>query len=182
METWGLPFQRAYWVRPGLLMAGCYPGSPDPAEASQKLKSLLDCGVRTFVNLMESHELDHSGRPFAGYEDLLRSLAEEHDRPISLASFPIKDLWIPTRRDMGRILDYIDAAIEKTPAVYVHCWGGRGRTGTIVGCYLARHGYAADGQVPAMIQRLRKNVEDVHLASPETNQQMDMVLSWVAGE
>jgi len=31
--------------------------------------------------------------------------------------------------------------------VYVHCWAGRGRTGTVVGCYLKRHGIAEDTNV-----------------------------------
>jgi len=33
-----------------------------------------------------------------------------------------------------------------------------------------------------MIQELRKNTEDHHMPSPETAQQVDMVLSWVEAE
>ena len=41
---------------------------------------------------------------------------------------------------MTRILDDVDAALADGGAVYVHCWGGIGRTGTVVGCWLVRHG------------------------------------------
>lgn len=181
-EEPNVPFERAYWVVPEKLMAGCYPGSPKPETARQKCRKLLECGIRCFVNLMEPHEADYTGKAFAAYKDTLQQIALEMNVDIAFIRFPIKDLWIPNRADMGRILDYIDASIRNAKPVYIHCWGGRGRTGTVVGCYLARHGLAADHRVLRMIRDLRKNVEDAHLASPETNQQIDMVLSWVAGE
>ena len=40
-----LPFPRSYWVEPGRLLAGFYPGDSDPVEAEYKLQALLDCGV-----------------------------------------------------------------------------------------------------------------------------------------
>ena len=39
------------------------------------------------------------------------------------------------------MLDAIDDQLENGGNVYVHCWGGKGRTGTVVGCWLIRHGY-----------------------------------------
>ncbi len=34
---------------------------------------------------------------------------------------------------MTQILDDIDSAIADEGVAYVHCWGGIGRTGTVVG-------------------------------------------------
>ena len=45
---------------------------------------------------------------------------------------------------MASILDAIDAALDGGKTVYVHCWGGVGRTGTVVGCWLVRHGKTGD--------------------------------------
>lgn len=83
---------------------------------------------------------------------------------------------------MIRILDHIDQKINSNLPVYVHCWGGRGRTATVVGCYLARHGFAFGKDVIGTIQRLRENVSDSHEPSPETKVQVDMVVSWGSGE
>ncbi|NJN80266.1 MAG: hypothetical protein HC797_07245 [Anaerolineales bacterium] len=41
---------------------------------------------------------------------------------------------------MKNILDTIDNEIENGNPVYVHCWGGVGRTGITAACYLIRHG------------------------------------------
>ena len=62
--------------------------------------------------------------------------------------------------------------------VYVHCWGGKGRTGAVVGCYLVRHGFAAGNDVIEKIKELRKNTEDFSDPSPETKEQINMVINW----
>jgi hypothetical protein len=46
------------------LLAGCYPGDSNISEMDKKLNALLDCGMRTFLNLMETDEVDHSGLKF----------------------------------------------------------------------------------------------------------------------
>ena len=80
-----------------------------------------------------------------------------------------------------RMEQFPDDVVSGRP-VYVHCLGGLGRTGTIVGCYLARHGIAAGRNVIKMIRDLRRNTLTQHLNSPETNQQIDLVESWVEAE
>lgn len=47
------PTSSSYWVVPGLLLAGAYPGDPASGEHQAKVQSLLGAGIRTFVNLME---------------------------------------------------------------------------------------------------------------------------------
>ena len=89
---------------------------------------------------------------------------------------------IPSDAHMDRILDLIDQCIENDQPVYIHCWGGRGRTGTVVGCYLKKHGYAAGQKTLDLIRNLRQNTEDHYKASPETSEQVDMVLRWGKGD
>ena len=44
-------FLHAWWVQPGRLLAGEYPGHRDPVRARRKVDVLVDAGVRTFVDL-----------------------------------------------------------------------------------------------------------------------------------
>ena len=181
-EAQSVPYSRSYWVIPGKLLAGCYPGSEHKAAAQQKIKSLLDHGIRHVIDLMELDEVNWSGNAFRPYAPQMILLAQAAGIEVTFDRMAIKDTWIPSRGDMCKILDRIDQCIQDHRPVYVHCWGGRGRTGTVVGCYLARHGYATGDDILKLIQDLRKDTKDHDKASPETSQQIHMVLSWVEEE
>ncbi|HOK07554.1 MAG TPA: hypothetical protein P5269_09385 [Syntrophales bacterium] len=178
----GTPFPRSYWVYPGKFLAGCYPGDKDPSAAFQKLAGLLDHRIRHVINLMEEDEVDHDGRPFMPYDTTLARLAAQRGVEVFCERFPIRDLGIPGREDMRLILDAVDRAIGRGMAVYVHCWGGKGRTGTVVGCWLARHGIARGPAVLEEIRRLRRRDPCAHEPSPETAAQRAMATSWGTGE
>jgi protein tyrosine/serine phosphatase len=176
-----VPFPRSYCVVPGKFLAGYYPGSRDSATAERKLKNLLEHGVRQIVNLMEREEKNFRGERFVPYEDRLQTVAGETDIPIKVVHMPIRDMEIPPVEFMVSILDEIDQAIENNPAVYVHCWAGRGRTGTVVGCYLARHGLAVGEAALNLLAELRQNDPMSYLSSPENEIQAEFVCNWPRG-
>jgi hypothetical protein len=177
-----LPFSRSYWVVPGEFMAGCYPGSEDVHEAEKKLRGLLEHGILHVINLMEPSEFNRDMKPFVPYEGAMKSIANSMDLEVTFERIPIRDGWVPSHADMVAILDSIDSHVEKGNAVYIHCWGGRGRTGTVVGCYLIRHELCEAHKVAGKILELRKYTEDHDEPSPERRRQYEMVLSWVRGE
>jgi predicted protein tyrosine phosphatase len=177
-----VPFSRSYWVVPGKFLAGCYPGSRSKDRGYKKLRALLEDGIRRVISLMEPDEKDWSGKSFMSYEVQMTSIAKSMDHTVNFDTMPIKDAWIPSRPEMCRILDRIDQNMQDQRPVYIHCWGGRGRTSTVVGCYLARHGMATGQNVFDRIKELRRNTEDHWITSPETSEQVDMVLSWVEAE
>jgi len=127
---------------------------------------------------MESDERDNSGHRFVPYADLMESIAARMKVSVTFDQLSIKDLSVPSEHHMTRILNQIDLCIKHGKPVYVHCWGGIGRTGTVVGCYLARHGLASGKNVLDMIRDLRKDTEDSDRRSPETREQREMVMEW----
>lgn len=161
------PARRTYWVTP-MLLAGCYPGL--------FVGDLIDGGIRHFLNLQPEDELGQGGRPFPEYLD---------HRFIGLADMtrvPFPDMGVPTRQEMVRALDDIDAALASGRPTYVHCWGGQGRTGTLVGCWMVRHGLVPPTAAVATIERLRAGCADVHKPSPQTAEQHEMIRSWRPGQ
>lgn len=182
MKDSAVPFARSYWVIPGKLLAGCYPGDKNPKQAEVKLEGLLANGIRVVINLMEEYEFGHDGEPFVQYEKTLKQMAKDNGTEVECIRMPIPDLTAPAPEFMLTILDRIDQAISQEKPVFVHCWGGKGRTGTVVGCFLARHGKASGKDVLLKIGDLRKNDPTSHQASPETDSQRRLVKYWREGE
>jgi len=169
------PIPDSYWVRPSQLLAGKYPGSRSDEKAQQKLRQLLEAGVTFFLDLTEVQE---GLKPYAL---LLQEEAASLDRSVVHRRTPIRDGGIPTPEAMAHILDTIDKALEEGHTVYVHCWGGVGRTGTVVGCYVVRHGMSGE-QALTEIARLREGTPDGWRRAPETDVQHQMVRNWPGGE
>lgn len=175
-HTWRLedsppvPLARSYWVEPGRLLAGFYPGDLDPEAAQTKVRALLAAGVSVFLDLTEDGEL-------LPYTDLLeepgRANRARHIRR------PIKDGSTPSPEELRITLDILERALALGECVYVHCWGGRGRTGTVVGAYLVRQGLKGS-EALAQITRLRAHLPEYDRLqpSPETPEQARLVQEW----
>ncbi|HEX9075773.1 MAG TPA: dual specificity protein phosphatase family protein [Anaerolineae bacterium] len=177
-----LPFPDSYWVVPGKLLAGIYPGSLDPEEAHEKLLGLIEVGIRRVINLQEADERDYFDHLFVPYERELQRLAAKRNVQVTMIRMPIRDMHAPSQDEMRAILDEIDRSLAQDLPVYVHCWGGIGRTGTVVGCYLARHGIATDWDALRKIKSLRRGVPDWRANSPQSPVQFALVRSWQCGE
>jgi protein-tyrosine phosphatase len=169
------PIPDSYWVLPGKLLAGEYPGSRVYLEpAHSRLNALLEAGVDCFIDLTRQGELPD-------YSALLQEEAASLGKEAQYLSFPIGDFSIPTVEGMKAVLDAIDHALESGRVVYVHCWAGIGRTGTTVGCYLVRHGMSGE-EALQRIAALRRDIPSGTSPSPESRQQWDFVLNWQAGQ
>ena len=72
-----------------------------------------------------------------------------------------------------------EPATEEGRRVYVHCWGGLGRTGVVIGCWLVRHGHASGKNVEKVLDGLRVGDRETGgRASPQTPAQFRMMRGW----
>jgi hypothetical protein len=161
------PLPATYWVEPGRLLAGPYPGSRKPKHAKEHIDQFIAAGITFFLDLTESGELPP-------YQALLLGKARYQRQSIP-------DFDVPTSQAMQRILDLIDYRMLNADIVYVHCRAGLGRTGTVVGCYLVRHGMSGH-EALREIWRLRQATTFPGSPSPETAAQRRLVLQWAKRE
>lgn len=177
-----IPFSNAYWVIPGSLMAGEIPLAVDPDASADRLGRLIDAGIRHIIDLTEPGEIYRLGPERQEYKAILEWVSGLKGIQVDYQSIEIRDFRAPSRPQMAGILDSIDLAIAEERPVYVHCWAGIGRTGTVVGCFLARHGYASDVALLDALQQMRRRTDYAFISSPQSREQIDLVMSWVEGE
>jgi hypothetical protein len=158
------PVPGSYWVEPGRFAAGGYPGHPDPAAARERLGAIRAAGIDFFLDLTQRGEW---GLP--SYEPELDGAGYRR--------IPIRDMGVPSVETMGEILDEVDGAIAGGRAVYLHCYGGVGLTGTAVGCWLVRHGSDWE-EALRLMTGWRRRTTNAYLRSPQTYEQHEFVARW----
>lgn len=167
-----IPFERSYWVLPNKLLAGEVPTHLTPELTYAKLDALVAIGVDVVINLMEADEMNAQGISFFDYSDYLKQFN------VTMYRMPIVDLSVPTVETMRQIIQLIDVNLKADKTVYFHCWGGVGRTGTVLGCYLKQFGYASNQNVFELIRYLKRTTSINERDSPETHEQREFVLNW----
>jgi len=162
------PLYQSYRVD-GNVFAGEYPGDKYGEKAETKLNQMFHFGVRHFVDLTEEGEL-------TPYVDLLPA-------DCTYNRFPIRDVSVPKSVDeVGKLIDKMKGLSRQDDGyVYIHCWGGVGRTGTIVACYLAEQmenptANKALAKLRCLFSAMPKSA---HRVTPETKEQEAFVAKYV---
>jgi ADP-ribosyl-[dinitrogen reductase] hydrolase len=172
-ETPPRPDKNTYWVVPPKFLAGEYPGDIDPVKARKRIKQFLGAGIRHFIDLTELDELEP-------YETILLEEARNSSTEVTYQRFPIVDNSVPRNAEcLAEILFAIDRRIKEEGVVYLHCWGGVGRTGLVVACWLQEHGRTPNDAL-AELSAKWSTVEKIYRKpeSPETATQVDWDKSW----
>ena len=163
------PLNQSYEVSGnGIIYAGEYPGDKYGEKATEKLKHMHHFGIRHFIDLTEEGEL-------APYSHLLPS-------DTTYTRFPIRDCGAPKSiESVQRLLLRIEELKKMDGYVYVHCWGGVGRTGTIVACYLSQKW--KEPELNHTLEVLRSNFSEMpksaYRITPETKEQIDFIEQFI---
>jgi len=166
------PIPNSYWATP-LLLACEYPWAP--RLKSQKIDALLLSGVRTFIDLTEHGELS----PYSPHLAARVTRLGIDVSTIEYHCFPIQDRSLPQSVEyMREILDVLRDNERRGRITAVHCRGGIGRTGMVVGCWLVECGIAPNGKealdvIANVWQTVEKCKRFPH--SPETGPQFEFV-------
>jgi protein-tyrosine phosphatase len=124
------------WVEPELVARGEQP--PLRAETFAQLRA---AGIRTVLSLRPDGEppprVTYASWPEYHLAEE-RALAEEVG--LRFVNVPLTDYVAPAPAELATALRALDDAVRTTPAVYVHCRAGAGRTALVSGAWSIAHG------------------------------------------
>ncbi|RMZ53697.1 hypothetical protein APUTEX25_003231 [Auxenochlorella protothecoides] len=101
-------------------------------------------------------------------------------RDLTFLHHPIVDLGLPEPDILEGVLSDLRAQLEEGRGVYLHCWGGRGRAGTVGAAFLRRaYGLGADEALDR-VQRAFSTRRDNIARSPETDEQQAFIRALAA--
>lgn len=160
------PLPNSYWVIPGRLLAGEYPIGSDYTDARARLARFRESGINHFIDLTEPGEMP-------AYRHLLPVHTRYHNSPIA-------DTCLPA--SVSQVLDLLScirAAMEAKHRVYVHCRAGIGRTGLVVGCYLADEAGNGKSALKDLNQLWQQSERAKSWPTvPQTSEQADYIKRW----
>ena len=145
----------ANWLIPGLIMCGHYPGScpSRPATESvvaERLAGIHNAGICTFVCLQEELPPQDTRWPQDGIPKRgsiserailatghFHNYAEHAESGANFCHFGLSDMQTAASLDaLDEIVCDLQRRVEAGDKLYLHCWGGRGRTGLVAACLL----------------------------------------------
>ncbi|PKL51170.1 MAG: hypothetical protein CVV42_01005 [Candidatus Riflebacteria bacterium HGW-Riflebacteria-2] len=161
---------RCYWVIPDNFLAGSFPYNPGSDTPHDFLHSLFDNGIDSFIDLTEEDELVH-------YQPVLAGLTAKE---IRYQRFPIIDYSVPTLAEMQQLVTTINHLLTQDRHIYLHCRGGIGRTGTVVGCWLRSRGHDGESALAELENLFSASNASRFARSPETEEQREFVKNFVS--
>lgn len=161
------PIEFSYQVA-NHLYAGEYPGHWEKEKIIKKIENFHLFGITDFIDLtMDSHLI-----PYENY------LSPEMTR----YSFPIPDQSVPDSFElMDKIIEKIDSLRSAEHKVYIHCWGGIGRTGLTVACWLGRNNHFQGTKALDQLKKLWRSCPKSEFVkfSPENELQRQFVIKYL---
>jgi hypothetical protein len=162
----GRPLPNSYWVIPGRFLAGEHPSSLGTIQAQERISRLFGAGLDYFVDLTEQGEQPEYRHFLPRQAEYLRS--------------PIADTGVPANVSQTQaVLSAIRGALARERGIYVHCRAGIGRTGLVVGCFLADEPDAGKSVLKRLNLLWRQSARsETWPRIPQTAEQADYIRHW----
>lgn len=171
------------------IFAGAFPGDSRDFLNRINLINVLNAGVTKFVCLQEEYpdgDKPSAARPEVRpyFRDVQKIMAdkENHKELISTVTnvtfehLPIKDMNVTADYMVLKLAKKLVEFYHRGEVLYIHCWGGHGRTGVVV-CLMLHlmYGLTADEAMTYCehVHKIRQSA--TYATSPQTKEQMDQV-------
>jgi protein-tyrosine phosphatase len=195
------------YVIQGRVLAGAFPAVVNDDDTNSILLAILKAGVDAFVCLQaefragvseiswrsgktlrpyirDAQKLIMRAKEVRGWEEGLMEVSDEDasllnigQEKLDLLHLPIVDGSISSDQSMSDLADDCCQRVLKGQRLYIHCWGGHGRTGTLVAIMLSRL-YGLSGLDALHYTQMMHDVRisSQNTASPQTRSQVLQVL------
>jgi hypothetical protein len=150
--------KRWWWVAPEKVLAG-------PMPMGEDHRILAKAGVAAVINLLEEE--------YSPPADYKASWTWRGHKAPKIHRLPIFDGQAPTREQAQAGVEIIDQhLLGGSGLLYIHCMAGRGRTGTLVGCWLVARRQVPLSDVEARLRGMRRREFE---PCPETEEQIQLI-------
>jgi protein-tyrosine phosphatase len=137
---------------------------PGRVDMEQDLKRITEKKITTVIMLVSNEELAHYGVP-----NLKSKFDSLH---IRIYQSPIADYGLPSPIQTREILNQLHKSVKSNENVLIHCVGGYGRSGTIMGCYSRQYLKKSENEVIDYVRSIRG------ASAIETPEQVQFVREW----
>lgn len=146
---------------------GVYPGDKDNEKGMYKLLHLIHFGITHIIDLTE--------------EGIMKPYSQWLPDGVAHIRFPVEDVSVPENTEsVAGLLDTIDQILsDPRNKLYIHCYGGVGRTGTIVGCWIGRQCGNYNEALNTLTDYFKQCPKSVRRVTPESAEQRAFIKRFI---
>lgn len=160
------PLPNTYWVIPDLILAGEHPAGATEVDTRERLDRLFEARINYFIDLTEMGEMPDYRGLLPAHVHYLRCAIRDTEVPSEIERMQELQSRIRNARSLGR-------------RTYIHCRAGIGRTGLVVGCYLAEGGLDGNSALEQLNLLWRQCARAESWPTvPQTAEQADYIRDW----
>jgi hypothetical protein len=153
-----------WWGIEDQILCGEYPYTAQ--ASSHKIEALIECGFDVFVDLTHP---DDGLEQYQG--DLVLSTCDN----LTIIKCPIPDDGVVDIKTYLNLITKIAVSMDQGEKIYIHCWGGVGRTATVMGGLLAVCKRWPAELIFQYMDQQREGTAKADRPAPYTAQQRDIV-------